>query len=300
MIPAPRFDYQAAATPGGIYQGLGALAEAATTAHAVRRKAQQDQVIAQQQEQQEQQKHAMGLARLQAEDTYRANMLKQQEAELQQRRVEHGGRMAGEWLDAGTKGLESVRKFFTPDPSQAAQAAQARYYDAGANLKNVQAEAAKNKPAAPPMTVSNQIELEKLDADEADAELARIAQETRKARIAYDAAPETVPQGFLGVDTLWPDSVTPFEKSEAFKRLPKPMAREDLIAGIRAKRRTRLGVGALASPTPTPTISRTDGLRAELQDRFGGNIPAEYAAALESAESDDAAFQELQELLQGN
>ncbi len=94
MIPAPRFDYQAAATPGGIYQGLGALAEAATTAHAVRRKAQQDQAIAQQQAAQEQQKQAMGLARLRAENDHRARMFEGQQ-DLAERTATHQAAMLG-------------------------------------------------------------------------------------------------------------------------------------------------------------------------------------------------------------
>lgn len=255
MIPAPRFDYQAAATPGGIYQGLGALADAATTAHAIRRKSQQDQAIAQQQAMQEEQKQAMGLARLQAEDQYRANMLKQQEAELQQRRVEHGGRMAGEWLDAGAKGLESVRKFFTPaDPSQAAQA---RYYDAGARLRDAQAAAAKNKPTSPAMSVSNQIDLEKMAAKEADAEIARLEKEHRKARTAYDLSPETAPQSVFGVDSLWPDSTVPFESSSVFRKLPKIPSRDEILSSILAQKRARLGVSALNAPA-APTVLAPD------------------------------------------
>jgi hypothetical protein len=123
MTPAPRFDYQAAATPGGIYQGLGALAGAATEAHAIRQKSLRDQAIAQQQAAQKEQKMAVGLARLQADNEYRQQVLRNQEAsrqamnerhaaDLRQRQQEAGAKRLGEWGGAIRDTVADIGNYF--------------------------------------------------------------------------------------------------------------------------------------------------------------------------------------------
>lgn len=272
MIPAPRFDYQAAATPGGIYQGLGALANAATTAVAVNRKAKQDQAIVEQQAAQEAQKQAMGLARIQAEDAQRARAFELQQADYT-RRAAH---------DEGMMGIAKLRaenehqRYLNPVAplSRALPPEEAEYKKALAEKARADAGAAKNKPATPPVTVSNQIDIENMAMKQAQAEMDAQAAAIRAARNAYTGKPEYQTQTAFGFDSLYPDSAIPFEQSETYANIAKKQRKlGDVLVEKRAALQKQFGLGGLqpAAPAATPAPSLED-LRKEFPDLTDAEI----------------------------
>lgn len=250
MIPAPRFDYEAAATPGGIYQGLGALANAATTAIAVNRKAKQDKELADREMAKNEQAHELGLARIAAEKEYRAAMLGKQDAALQaantrhaadieQRKYEARLKTAGEWGKTTVNGLKALKGMFVGEqhPDRIALA----------NLRNAQT-AKLEKDAPPPATLDQKLRMEELAMKQAQAEFERQEEELRNARMGY--VKEVDEEHWYG------DAHKPFERSDArAKIVAGHKTMDDILAEKRKALSEQYGLSGLQQAAPAPVAT---------------------------------------------
>jgi len=281
MIPAPRFDYQAAATPGGIYQGLGALAGAASEAFAVNRKAKQDQAIAEQAAMREERKHQQGLARIAAQDAqYERTYTGQQDAA--NRTAQHQNSMLG----IAQQRLQNEQEHRMNPPARQAPmlSPEDQEYRRSLTERN-RAETERLKNQAPPLgrppTPAEQIRMDEIDAD------AYAAQEVEK-WVGQENAARAANHGGGWFSGAAP-TVNLVERSQR-----KDAIRTQRLAELQRSRNKTAPQGGV-SGLPQ---GRSSFLRQEALKRFGGQLPAEVEMSLQEAENGDTDSQdELEELL---
>ena len=263
-IPAPSFDYNSIATPGGVGHGLQALAGSIINARATQNKANAEAQGLARLEQRDQNEMRMGMSRM--DETNRSNLANEEirRQELGLRGLESAGRGAANFA----KGVAGM----FPDAKTAAQ------------IDHLKSMAEKNRRPPPPKTtppMSHEARVGYLKLlEQAEADLRNQAVVNAK-----DFQPQDVEWDIFSPDL---PAKRNLEKELAELRQTHPAA----IALREAKEREQAPVPANAAPNAAGT------LRARVSARFGGKIPPDWEQSLMEAEGNDVeSQQQLEEML---